>query len=113
MSKWLLAVLEVVEDVALVAFVLVAYDAFEILDTLLDFEIVAPAEASCTDTVAVDTVVVAAAVVVEDTIVGCILDDGLDRMLVADAARSAHSIVDADQIRIIPDGDPEAECAVD
>ena len=107
-----MAELEVVEDVAQVAFVLVAYDAFEILDTLLDFEIVAPAEASCTDTVAVDTVVVAA-VVVEDTIVGCILDDALGRMLVADAARSAHSIVDADQIRIIPDGDPEAECAVD
>ena len=77
-------------------------------------EIAALAEAFCTDTVAVvDTVVAAAAVVVEDTIVGCILDDALDHSLVVGVAHSAHSTVGVGQIRTFVVGDPVGEYVAD
>ena len=78
-------------------------------------EIAALAEAFCTDTVAVvDTVVVAAvAVVVEDTIVGCILDDALDHSLVVGVAHNAHSTVGVGQIHTFVVGDPVGEYVAD
>ena len=73
--------------------------------------VVDPVEAFCTDTVAVDTVVAVVVAAVEDTIVGCILDDALDRMLAVGVAHSDHSSVG--QIRTIVVGDPEDECVAD